>query len=283
MRRLARLATEVRPSYADGTMTAGESTSGRLDLSFGGQLLTGPFAQLATGLRWMFWGLTLQMVGAMGLIAPFAALLLRMPLPNLVGLLPVTILIWLIGGLIVLWGEQKCLHLELPFGLTHALPGQNWLRAAYFCQLASILIRFARRVLPAAFVVWISIPCQILGFVFLLLFLRRLAEVIARDDLRRLIDTVFLLAAASLVIGAAIPLSHALGVGILSALPRPARLPLLVLPAFLFLSATLAYAILLWRMASAAAGFSSFLATVEEPDTWAAETETADSEPQSEI
>jgi hypothetical protein len=212
-------------------MTAGESTSGRLDLSFGGQLLTGPFAQLATGLRWMFWGLALQMVGAMGLIVPFAALLLRMPLPNLVELLPVTILIWLIGGLIVLWGEQKCLHLELPFGLTRALPGQSWLRAAYFCQLASILIRFARRVLPAAFVVWISIPCQILGFVFLLLFLRRLAEVIARDDLRRLIDTVFLLAAASLVIGAAIPLSQTMRLRACRPGSRPThRLPPMPLP-----------------------------------------------------
>src|SRR6187399_2126384 len=115
-----------------------------LGWGFGSFLFQGAFAELSKGLRWMFWGLVLQVIGWTSLLAGFG-----LALHGLVGI-PLRIMIlgggitMLAGSLGLIWGEQKCLHLELPLGMTHALPGRRSLQVAYWCHMGGILARLFR-------------------------------------------------------------------------------------------------------------------------------------------
>jgi hypothetical protein len=243
--------------------TETDETSG-LSWGFGSAIFEPAFHRLATALRWMFWGLLMQLLGAAIAVAPLGA--------GLAGLAPLNgklvlpgLLLLLVGGIVLVIGEQKCLHLELPLGMTRDLPGHGWLRAAYWCHLGSWLLRIARNLigrLPAGLVL---LPLQFIGFVFLLLFLRKTADVLARQDLRRLVDAVFAMAFGALLIFAFLAAEAFLHVGVLKMLPRAAALLVLALPILLFAATVGSYVILLGRMASAAAQFAKYLAAAEEP------------------
>jgi hypothetical protein len=108
------------------------------------------------------------------------------------------------------------------------------------------------------------LPLQFLGFVFLLLFFRKLADVLARHDLRRLVDWIFAMAIGGFLVFGLLAAEAFLDVGMLRMLPRPAGIVLLALPLVLFAATMASYIVLLRRMASAAATFARFLAATEQ-------------------
>lgn len=223
------------------------------------------FDKLATALRWMCWGIFLQMFGAVLAGAPLAAIILGVPrlspklvLPGLFGIV--------VGGIIVLVGEQKCLHLKLPLGMTRSLPGHYWLRAAYWCHLGSWLLRIARQFLDRGLVSVVLLPMQWLGFVFLLVFLRRIADVLVRRDFKRLADVTLAFAGATSLSFGFLAVEAFWNLGMVKAAPRAVGLAIVGLPVFLFLATGGAYVILLGRMASAAAAFAKYLATAEQSE-----------------
>jgi hypothetical protein len=165
-----------------------------------------------------------------------------------------------IGSLGLIWGEQRCLHLKLPLEMTYALPGRRFLQVAYWCHMAGIFARLFRQ-WGGRGVGLITLPLNVLGFIFLLLFLRKIARTIVRNDLRRLIDTVFGLAAAAAASAALIPIDTALGLGVLRMIGPLAAIGMLCLPVLFFIAMIVAYALLLWRMGTAARDFARFLSS----------------------
>ncbi len=233
-----------------------------MDWGLGSFVFEAAFGKLATALRWMFWGMLLQVFGAGAAGAPVAAIMLgvRWVSPKLV--LP-GIIAMLAGGIVLIIGEQKCSHLEVPLGMTRSLPGHHWLRAAYWCHLGSWLMRMARRLFDRRLVGIVLLPMQLLGFTFLLLFLRKTAEVLVRRDLKRLVDTIFVLAGATLLTFGILAAEAFFELGIMKGMARGTGLALVVLPVILFLAATACYVILLGRMAAAADDFAKYLGRAE--------------------
>jgi len=244
--------------------TDSEQEAGGIEWGLGSFVFEVAFAKLATALSWMFWGMLLQVFGAAAAGAPLAAILLGIPGLSAKLVLPGVIAI-VVGGIVLLIGEQKCLHLELPLGMTRSLPGHNWLRAAYWCHLGSWLLRMGRQFFDRRLVSVVLLPMRLLGFAFLLLFLKKTADVLGRRDLKRLVDAVFAVAVAALLSFAFLAAEAFLKVGILKAFPRWAGLAFLGLPVLLFLVAVGAYVILLGRMASAAATFATYFGKADNP------------------
>ena len=237
-----------------------------LGWTLGSYVFQQAFAQLATSLRWMFWGLLMQLFGAALAIAPLAAGLLQLGKPNPAVVVP-GVLLLVIGGIILLIGEQKCLHLEVPLGMTRSMPGHGLLRAAYWCHLGSWLLRMAKHWVGRGPMALAVLPLVLAGYVLLLLFLRKTADVLARADLKRLVDIIFLLGGVAVAIGAMLLADLGLQLGFLKLLPRIAALALLVLPIGLFAFTTGLYTILLSRMASAASAFATYLASIEQSES----------------
>jgi hypothetical protein len=229
-----------------------------LSWTMGSYLLEEAFGKLASALRWMFWGLVLQLVALAGFVAVALSFFPGKPPPPAVifAMSPVMMLAG-IGGLVLFWGEQRCLHLTLPLDMTRAIPGHGWLRAAYWCELAAILLRFFRGVALPIRPRAIALPLEILSLFFLLFFLRRIATAIDRSDLRRLIHAIFTLAGA------------ALGLFVVTAVAIAFRRQITPLPgialggiALLVLaSVPVTLAVLLWRMGTAVRLVGEFLAT----------------------
>jgi hypothetical protein len=241
--------------------TASEATG--LSWGFGSVVFAPAFEKLAASLRWMFWGTLMQVVGVVALVAPLAALPLRVARMELVALVPVGMVLLVVGGIVVILGEQKCLGLQLPLDMTRTLPGYQWLRGAYWCHLGSWLLRLARNWIGRGPVSLVLLPLQLIGFVLLLLFLRKTADVLARRDLRRLVDAILMLAALTLISGGVLVADRALKVSWFQQLPRAAALAMVVMPVVLFLTTIFGYVVLLGRLSAAAAGFAKYLAAAE--------------------
>jgi len=227
------------------------------------------FAELAAGLKLMFWGLLLQIGGGAVFLLGMALTRLKMPPHGWMVLGPVVFVLFGIGAIVLIWGEQKCLHLKLPLGMTKSLPGHRWLRVAYACHLAGILGRLFHRMVPGPARKWVTLltwPVQLLGFVFLLLFLRKLADVMARTDLKRLIDVTFALIAAGIVCVVVIAAGRELD----QFVAKRTALAILIgcggLSRLSALAVLTSYLVLLWRMSSAVGDFSKFLAAAAPPD-----------------
>jgi hypothetical protein len=239
-------------------------TESGLSWSTGAFLLEEAFGKLASALRWMFWGLVLQLAALAGFVAVALSFFPGKPPPPAVifAMSPVMMLAG-IGGLVLFWGEQRCLHLTLPLDMTRAIPGHGWLRAAYWCELAAILLRFFRGVALPIRPRAIALPLEILSLFFLLFFLRRIAIAIDRSDLRRLIHTIFALAGA------------ALGIFLVAGVAIAFRRQITPLPGFvgaaigllILASVPVTLAVLLWRMGTAVRLFGEFLATVAQEES----------------
>jgi hypothetical protein len=254
-------------ALSDESDDSAEAPTG-MSWGFGSFLFEKAFANLAAGLSRMCWGLLLQLAGAG---VALLAILLAPIQPGALFLLPVALTAAGVGGLVVLWGEQTCLHLKLPLGMTNSLPGYAWLRAAYGCHLASLLARVARRWLPRGLGSLLTLPLELLGFVFLLLFLRKLAGIIERPDLRKLIDAIFALGAVASLCFAVLAAGRMVDDSIPRQLALPLALGLVGTAVLTLLGAVAFYAVLLWRMAAAAAGFAKFLGTNPDPNDAALE------------
>jgi hypothetical protein len=239
---------------------------GGLDWSFGSYVFQEAFVRLSTSLWWMFWGLVMQLFGAALAIAPIATTILKLGNANPALVVP-GVLLMVVGGIVLLVGEQKCLHLEVPLGMTRSLPGHGLLRGAYWCHLGSWLLRLAKHWIGRGPMSLMVLPLVLAGYILLLLFLRKTADVLARGDLKRLVDLIFLFGGSAFMIGLLWVAEVGLQLGLLKVLPRSAALALLGLPIGLFVLTTGLYAILLSRMASAASAFATYLATIEAPES----------------
>jgi hypothetical protein len=254
-------------ALSDETDDPAEASSG-MSWGFGSFLFEKAFANLAAGLSRMCWGLLLQLAG--GFVA-LIAILLSPVQPGALFLLPVALTAAGVGGLVVLWGEQTCLHLKLPLGMTKSLPGYGWLRAAYGCHLGSLFARVARRWLPRGVGALLTLPLELLGFVFLLLFLRKLAGIIERPDLRKLIDAIFGMGAVASLSLAMLTAGSVAGDSVPRQLAVPLAIGLTGTAALAVLGAVAFYAVLLWRMAAAAADLAKFLGSEPAADNVALE------------
>jgi hypothetical protein len=229
-----------------------------LSWTMGSFLFEEAFGKLASALRWMFWGLVLQLVALTTLFVILTFVLrLEAPPAAILALSPVMMLAG-IGSLVLVWGEQRCLHLTLPLDMTRSIPGHGWLRAAYWCELAAILLRFVRNIPLPLKPRTIALPLEILSMFFLLFFLRRIAIAIDRTDLRRMIHAIFALAAVAAGLLAAAAIAVALRRQIT---PLPG-ISLGGLALLVSASVPVMFAVLLWRMGTAVRVFGEFLATV---------------------
>jgi hypothetical protein len=225
----------------------------------GGILLYRVFEELGAALRWMFWGLMLQLFAAALLLSGLPLLAMKQPAPVFVAALSVGMLLWIIGSFVVLRGQFKCLHLQLPPGFAGGLPGRRWIQLAYFCELGSILLRLARNWVGRGVLGLIILPLELLSLIFLLLFLRKTADIIARTDLRRWIDFVFGCLAVTIVSGLSLPIlrhfQDELGK------PTAAVIGLIGFACFAFssLGGIVGYSVVLWRMGTAAKAFGAHL------------------------
>jgi len=236
---------------------------------FGSFLFEQAFAELALGLKLLFWGLLLWVLGGGVLFMGMALTGLKMPPQGLMVLAPVALILMGVGAILLIWGEQKCLHLKLPLGMTKSLPGHTWLRAAYACHLAAILGRVGRQLVPGPARKWVNlltVPVQLLGFVFLLLFLRKLADVLARADLKRLIDTIFALMAAFVVCVLVIATGRELDQVVAKRAAVAILLGCAGVSVLTLLATLTSYLVLLWRMSTAVGQFSKFLAAAAPPE-----------------
>jgi hypothetical protein len=127
------------------------------------------------------------------------------------------------------------------------------------------LLRIVRNLIGGLPVGLVLLPLQFIGFFFLLLFLRKTADVIARQDLRRLVDAVFAMALGAFLTFGLLAAEAFLHIGLLKTLPRAAGGVLLVFPILLFAATVGTYVILLGRMASAIASFAKYLSETDEP------------------
>jgi hypothetical protein len=235
---------------------------------FGSFLFEKAFAELALGLKLLFWGAMLWVLGG-GVIALGVALTLKMPKQGLIFFMPVALIAMGVGAILLIWGEQKCLHLKLPLGMTKSLPGHKWLRLAYACHLAGILARVGRQLVPNPARKWVNLlalPVQLLGFGFLLLFLRKLADVMGRADLKGWIDAIFALSAASIASAVVIAFGRDLDHFVAKRMAVTILLGCFGLSLLSALAALISYLVLLWRMSTAVGEFSKFLAAAAPPD-----------------
>jgi hypothetical protein len=225
----------------------------------GGLLLHRVFIEMGAALRWMFWGLMLQIVAAALFLSFVPLLAFKQPAPVFALALGVGMLLWIIGSFVVLRGQFKCLHLQIPPGFPGGLPGRRWIQLAYFCELGSILLRLARNWVGRGVLGLVILPLELLSLIFLLLFLRKTADVIARSDLRRWIDFVFGCLAVTVVCGLSLPILRQFQDEIGKPTTAVIGLTMLAFLACSLLGGVVGYGTVLWRMGTAAKAFGAHL------------------------
>lgn len=162
---------------------------------------------------------------------------------------------WLgiVGGLLILYGKYSCFELRQPLEFGKPLPGAKELGLSFYADVAATLIRLVAKGAWRAKFGWLAIPFMLIGQVMFLLFLRKTADVVERQGLKRLVD--FTLASFVLMV---------LCGGSCVALVRPGVNPFLFLGmglgmlVFLFLT-TAGYMLALALLARALRSFADYL------------------------
>ena len=233
-------------------------SSARPGLGWLGSFLLAPaFAELATALRLMYWGAIVQLLSATAFFCGSLLAFRGFWPPGLFVVVPLGLVGMTVGSFLLACGEHKCLFLSLPMGMTRSLPGHGWLRAAYWTLVGSFLVGLARVAANLGPMRIAASLLQTASFVCLLLFLRRMATVIDRHDLRRFVDWIFglggiVIAACALVVT----------VKTLDLRVSPyVVLATLAAIAVLGFAIALCYVVLLRQMGTAARDFAQFLAT----------------------
>lgn len=226
---------------------------------------------LAHALGWMFWGLMVQMaaLGVVGLAVYLGAPAVGWAKP----LWMLGIFSFAVGGLVVLRGQWQCYDLPLPdfFGLT--LPGQRCLRASFWSHMGAYVVELARTALPQ----WSPGTLRVLlggaSTLLLVLFLREMARVLGRSDLRRQCDQTL-----GLAVGGGAALLGVFVCGILlewhwGAVDSPAELAgvcVAVLGVAAILASVPSYVSLLWQMREGVLDFQQHLESLRDDieDEW---------------
>jgi hypothetical protein len=213
--------------------------------------------QHASGLRLSLYGLLLMVGGMLGLLILLLGPLLNIE-PNAIGwILGLSVTLAVTGSFVNIWGKYRCFEFPIP------LSGRWLLSVAIWCDGIMLTTRFVSRMIPMLKVFRLAEPVLlVVGLVFFLLFLRSLADVIHRADLKR--SAIYVLVGLGMSI-LTIPL-FVVGAAFRAKAPGLA-FPLL---GILFLSLgsivlTMGlYARLLWQMSHGLADFAKYLRTAED-------------------
>lgn len=112
----------------------------------------------------------------------------------------------IVGALLNLYGKYSCFELRQPLENERPLPGARSLSIAFYADVAGALVRLIGRGAWLKFRL-MAFPLHIVGQIMFLLFLRKMADVVGRHGLRRLIDFTLATMILSLVCFAAAFLS----------------------------------------------------------------------------
>lgn len=108
----------------------------------------------------------------------------------------------ILGGgalLFSLWGKYRCFELQNPMEFGHRLPGHKYLQVAFWADVLSFALKTSARSLGVAQLRFLAVPATIVSQVVFLLFLRKMADLVGRPDLRRSISWIFGLATGSVL------------------------------------------------------------------------------------
>lgn len=212
----------------------------------------------ASGLRLSLYGLLLMVAGLMSLAGLLVAPLLNLP-GNLLGrMFGLGVMLAIIGSFVNIWGKYRCFEFPIP------LSGRWLLSVAVWCDGIMLTTRFMSRMIPLLKVARFAEPLLFLmSLVFFLLFLRSLADVIHRADLKRSVLYV-LVALGSATLGTVAFLGFGLAL--------KAKVPGLGIPTLIASTVGLIgialtvglYARLLWQMSHSLADFAKYLRAAEE-------------------
>lgn len=212
----------------------------------------------ASGLRLSLYGLLLMVAGLISLAGLLVAPLLNLP-GNLLGrVFGLGVMLAIIGSFVNIWGKYRCFEFPIP------LSGRWLLSVAVWCDGIMLTTRFVSRMIPLLKAARFAEPLLFLvSLVFFLLFLRSLADVIHRADLKRSVLYVLVsLGVATLAVIALVGISVAL-----KAKVPDMKIPALAATATGLLSITLTvglYGRLLWQMSHGLADFAKYLRAAED-------------------
>jgi len=211
----------------------------------------------ASGLRLSLYGMLLTLCGLVALLIWFIGPVLDLPRNALTWAIGPAAILAIIGAFVNMWGKYRCF--EFPIELS----GRWMLNVAIWCDGIMLTTRFFSRMIPLLKVARLAEPVLLLaGLVFFLLFLRSLADVIQRADLKRSALQVLvslgvgILAVAMLLVGAAVRTQ-------VPGLAVPMLIALIVSLLSLALTTAL-YARLLWKMSHGLDDFAKYLLAAED-------------------
>jgi hypothetical protein len=158
-----------------------------------------------------------------------------------------------VGTLLNLWGKWTCFELQQPLEHGQRLPGHRYLQAAFWCEVVSFVLKTSARTLGVVQLRFLVLPLAIISQIAFLLFLRKVADVIERPELKRRIDWLGISVAACLLMFGIAAIGRNAGLG-----PRVPLVAMLISGA-LFLISLLGYIVLLAQMALASSAFARYL------------------------
>ncbi|WP_425615013.1 hypothetical protein NA78x_004901 [Anatilimnocola sp. NA78] len=156
-----------------------------------------------------------------------------------------------------LWGKWLCFELQQPLELGHRLPGHRYLQIAFWCEVLSFVLKTSARTLGVAQLKMLIFPLTIVAQIVFMLFLRKIAVVIERPDLKRRIDYLAWAVSISILAFGTAYLSRSQGIS-----PK-LTLAALAISFLLFIASMLGYMVILAQMALAASAFSRYLKETE--------------------
>ncbi len=162
-------------------------------------------------------------------------------------------MVLVLGALLNLWAKWTCFELQQPLEFGQRLPGHRYLQTAIWCEVLSFILKTSARALGIAQLKALNLPLSIISQIAFLLFLRKVADVIHRPELKQRIDYIGVTAVSCLVTFGGAVLAKKGGLD-----PR-LSLAGMAISGLLFILTLLGYLVLLGQFALAASAFARYL------------------------
>lgn len=225
-----------------------------------GKVYAKAFKTLARGLWLTLAGIAVAMVGGLVFVVPLLLSGFGLNLQGLARPILVTAGVCLTVSLLLnLWGKYTCFELQQPLEFGQRLPGHRYLQIAFWCEALSFILKTSARTLGVIQLRWLVLPLAIISQITFLLFLRKVADVIERPDLKRRIDYLGTAVAGAVVSFGLAVIAKRAGLGPVVPFASMSVSGLLILVAMV------GYLVLLAQMALAAGAFARYL---EEGNDW---------------
>lgn len=158
-----------------------------------------------------------------------------------------------VGAVLSLWGKWTCFELQQPLEMGQRLPGHRYLQAAFWCEVLSFVLKTSARALGVAQLKALNLPLAIVSQIAFLLFLRKVADVIDRPELKRRVDLIGMAAAGSTLA------MEGLFIARVAKLGPAAMLGFIAASGLLLLITLVGYVVLLAQFALASSAFARYL------------------------